>query len=144
LVLKTLAVKPVRFDPLYCGDEAHAVLKALALASPVTNIVAYPSFAVATLDFTVSPVIVVLVISLATGVTTKVPLAMFANVSIPVPVTFAKVTLLVVATACPIDTTAAPALTPDPVIVTPVDPVAVEMKLPVVMLLVLCVWMSEA
>jgi hypothetical protein len=122
-----LTLNPVRFDPENVRDETTAVLNALAAASPVTRTEAFAFVAVAADVFIANPVTEIPVISLATGVMVTAPLDILDPEIIPVPVTFANVTLLVVATACPIDTTAAPALTPDPVIVTPVDPVAVAM-----------------
>jgi hypothetical protein len=127
VVLKTLIVKPVTFDPLNVKLEAIAVLNALKLASPVTKIETSPTAAVVALVFIDNPVTFVDVVVFATQSIITLPLPMFGAENIPVPVIFAKVTSLVVATSCPIETTAAPALTPDPVIVTPVDPVAVAM-----------------
>jgi hypothetical protein len=134
----------VRFAPENVSPEADEDLYASAEVTAVTKTDTSFVVAVATDVLMVNPVTATPVVELATGVMVTAPLPMFGAENIPVPVIFAKVTSLVVATACPIDTTAAPALTPDPVIVTPVDPVAVAMKLPVVILLVLCVWMSEA
>ena len=127
LVLKMFTVKPVRFAPLTVGDEYDEVLNASACVRAVTTTEKLSIDVGLTDDFTVSPVTATPVVEFATGVMVTMPLEILDPEIIPVPVTFAKVTLLVVATACPIDTTAAPALTPDPVIVTPVDPVAVAM-----------------
>ena len=110
-------VSPEADEDLYASEEVIAVTKT------DTSLVV----AVAEDVLMVNPVTATPVVELATGVMETVPLAMFCAENIPVPVIFAKVTSLVVATACPIETTAAPALTPDPVIVTPVDPVAVAM-----------------
>lgn len=127
LVLKMFTVNPVRFDPENVNPEKDEDLNASDELFAETTTDTSLAVAVPADVFTVSPVTATPVVELATGVMETPPLAMFGAENIPVPVMFAKVTSLVVSTACPIETTAAPALTPDPVIVTPVDPVAVAM-----------------
>ena len=63
---------------------------------------------------------------------------MFGTVRIPVPVIFAKVTSLVVDTACPIATVGVDAFPVPPVTVTPVPPDTVAAKFPLVMFDVEC------
>ena len=126
-VRKTLTVSPVSVEPLKVRVEYVVVLTAFAAEFAVTATEKSSRAAVALEQRTDRPVTATPVVELATGVMSTSPLAMFGAENTPVPVMSAKVTSLVVATACPIDTTAAPALTPDPVIVTPVDPVAVAM-----------------
>jgi hypothetical protein len=136
VVLKTLIVKPVTFDPLNVKLEAIAVLNELKLASPVTKIETSPTAAVAALVFIDNPVTAVDVVSFAIQLTITLPLPMFGAENIPVPVIFAKVTSLVVATACPIETVGVDAFPVPPVTVTPVPPDTVAAKSPLVMLLV--------
>jgi hypothetical protein len=88
--------------------------------------------------FTDNPVTASAVISLATGSTVALPILMFGAENMPVPVMFANVTSLVVATACPIETVGVDAFPVPPVTVTPVPPDTVAAKFPLVMFDVLC------
>jgi hypothetical protein len=101
LVLKIPITKLVRFDPVNPGLEALTVLTGLVLTSGVSKI--ETSDALPEVVFTDNPVMVVsdCDTSLATiVVSVTLPLAMFGAENIPVPVMFAKVTLLVVAMLC--------------------------------------------
>ena len=139
LVLNKYTVNPVRFVPLKVALLAATVLNAFAVVIAVTKITAPPPVV-----GTDNPVTAAAVISLATGFTVTLPILMLAAEKIPVPVIFAKVTLLVVATACPIETVGVDAFPVPPVTVTPVPPDTVAAKSPPVMLLVECVWTLDA
>jgi hypothetical protein len=98
-VLKMLTVNPVRFDPENVGDEYEEDLNGSAALIAVTRTDAFADVAVPAEVLTVSPVTATPVVAFATGVMSTDPLEMFDAEIIPDPVTFTKVTLLVVATA---------------------------------------------
>ena len=99
LVRNTCAVNPVQFDPVNVGLFIEVVLTASDPASAVTTIEMSAAVAVPAEVLIDNPVTAAPVVALATGVMFTLPLEILDEEMIPVPVTFTKVTLLVVATA---------------------------------------------